>query len=113
MRIRNIMLRRVFELLFLLSVSQLLACGGYNSNTTGGTSGTTVVNGTVSSVTLTSVLNGTGGTQTATAVTLTVPLGTNSLVLCGDQRTRFTMNSAVQVSYTGGTYCSSLVSVTP
>jgi hypothetical protein len=75
--------------------------------------GTTVVNGTVSSVNLTSVSNGAGGSINATAVTLTVPMGMNSLVLCGDQRSSFMMNSSLQVSYTSGLYCSNLVSVKP
>ncbi len=103
---------RVLQLLVLLSVGQLVACG-YSAPPSNAPSGTQVVNGTVSSVGLTSVNNGSGGLTSATAVVLTVPLGTNSLVLCGDQRSQFTMNSSVQVSYTNGTYCSNLVSVAP
>jgi hypothetical protein len=112
MRFRKIFFRRVVELLFALSLTPLLACGGYGAGNMASSAGTTVVNGTVSSVSLTSVNNGNGGLQTATAVALTVPLGSNSLVLCGDQRSSFTMNSSVQISYTSGVYCSTLVSVT-
>lgn len=113
MRFRNIVFRRIVELLFAISLTQLLACGSYGAGNMSGSVGTTVVSGTVSSVTLTSVANGVGGMMTATAVTLTVPMGMNSLVLCGDQRSSFTMNSSVQVSYTAGTYCSNLMSVKP
>jgi hypothetical protein len=80
----------------------------------GSTTGTnTTVSGTVSSVALTSVNDGTGGLATGTAVTLTVVMGVNSLVLCGDQRSNFTMSSMVRVTTTPGTYCSTLVSVMP
>jgi hypothetical protein len=112
MRFRDIFFRRVVGLLFVLSLTQLLACGGYGGGNMGTPTGTTVVNGTVSAVSLTSVSNGSGGVQPATAVTLTVPLGMSSLVLCGDQRSSFTTNSSVRVSYTSGLYCSTLVSVT-
>ncbi len=110
---RRALLRRFAELLFALSLMQLLACGGYGAGNMSTSSGTASVNGTVSAVGLTSVNNGAGGLTPATAVTLTVPLGMNSLVLCGDQRSSFTVNALVKVSYTNGTYCSNLVSVTP
>ena len=103
--------RRSVELLFVLSLIQLVACG--YSAPMNSSSGSTTVNGTVSSVGLTSVNNGAGGLATATAVALTAPLGMNSLLLCGDQRSSFTMNASVQVSYTSGMYCSTLVSVNP
>ena len=103
--------RRSVELLFVLSLIQLVACG--YSAPMNSSSGSTTVNGTVSSVGLTSVNNGAGGLTSATAVSLTAPLGMNSLLLCGDQRSSFTMNASVQVSYTSGTYCSTLVSVNP
>jgi len=104
--------RLLFGLLLALSVMQLAACS-YSAPNTPTASGDTTVNGTVNSVSLTTVLNSSGGTQPATSVVLTVPLGTNSLVLCGDQRTSFTLNASVNVSYTNGVYCSTLVSVTP
>jgi hypothetical protein len=109
---RNRVVRRLVELLFVFSLLQLVACG-YSAPSTSGASGTTTVNGTVNSVALTSVNNGTGGLTNATAVVLTAPLGMNSLLLCGDQRSSFPANTAVQVSYTSGTYCSNLVSVNP
>jgi hypothetical protein len=93
-------------------IVQLVGCG-YSAPSMSNPSGTQLVNGTVSSVGLTSVNNGSGGLATATAVTLTVPLGTTSLVFCGDDRSSFTTNVAVQVSYTAGTYCSNLISVNP
>jgi len=103
---------RVLEVVLVLATIQLVACG-YSAPPSNAPSGTQVANGTVSSVGLTSVNNGSGGLQSATAVVLAVPLGNTSLLLCGDQRARFTMNSSVQVSYTNGTYCSDLVSVQP
>lgn len=103
---------RILELIVVLAIVQLVACG-YSAPPSNAPSGTQVANGTVSSVGLTSVNNGSGGLQSATAVVLTVPLGNTSLLLCGDQRAQFTMNSSVQVSYTNGTYCSDLVSVQP
>ncbi len=113
MRFQNILLRRVVEMLLALSLTQLLACGSYSAGSMGVSTGTTVVSGTVSSVNLTSVTNGMGGFLSATAVTLNVPMGVNSLVLCGDQRSSFTMNTSVKVSFTSGTYCSNLMSVAP
>jgi len=110
------MRRRTFPLflsfILTLTLTQLLACA-YSAPSMTNPQGTNIVNGTVSLVTLTSVLSTSGGMQDATAVNLTVPLGTTSLVLCGDQRSSFAVNSAVQVSYTNGTYCSTLVSVQP
>ena len=103
---------RVLEIIAVLAIVQLAACG-YSAPPSNAPSGTQVANGTVSSVGLTSVNNGGGGLQSATAVVLAVPLGNTSLLLCGDQRAQFTMNSSVQVSYTNGTYCSNLVSVAP
>ena len=97
-------------LLLALSLTQLLGCG-YSAPSMSNQQGTNIVNGTVSAVALTSVLSTSGGMQSATAVMLTVPLGTTSLVLCGDQTGRFAVNTSVQVSYTNGTYCSTLVSV--
>ncbi len=105
--------RRVVGFVVLIGVLQLLVGCGYSAPSVSNPSGTQVVNGTVSAVALTQVNNGTGGLTAATAVTLTVPLGTTSLVLCGDQSSKFATNASVQVSYTNGPYCSSLVSVTP
>jgi hypothetical protein len=105
-------LQLLIGILLTLSVISLAACS-YSAPNAPAATGTQTVNGTVSTVALTSVLSGSGGTQTATAVSLAVPLGSNSLVLCGDQRASFTLNASVQVSYNDGIYCSNLVSVTP
>ncbi len=93
----------------------VLASCGYSSpnSMNNGPTGAQTANGTVSAVSLTSVLSTSGGTQTATAVTLTVPLGTTSLVFCGDQTSKFASNAAVSVNYTNGTYCATLNSVSP
>jgi hypothetical protein len=72
-----------------------------------------VTTGTVSFVAL-SVVSGSNGTfVNVTGVTLLVPIGSNSLIFCGDQRPNFTMNTTVQVSFTSGQACSTLVSVMP
>jgi hypothetical protein len=112
MQVTGFRFRPSFFALLLILLLQLLGCN-YSAPKNTGPAGTQTVNGTVAAVLLTSVTNGAGGTNPATSVTLTVPLGTNSLVLCGDQRSSFTLNSSVQVAYTNGTYCQNLVSVTP
>ena len=112
MKLQSSLLHRTFALLLVLGLLQLLGCG-YKSMGNNATGPNQTVTGTVATVVLTSVNNGSGGLSTATAVTLNVALGSSSLTLCGDQRTSFTMNTAVTVSYTNGTYCSNLVSVKP
>ena len=112
MNFRHFFLQRPLAMLLALGVIQLLGCG-YKSMGNNATGPAQTVTGTVAAVTLTSVNNGAGGLSTATAVTLNVALGTSTLTLCGDDRTSFTMNSTVTVSYTNATYCSNLVSVKP
>ncbi len=112
MDFRHSFLRRCFELVLALCVLQLFGCG-YKSMGNNATGPSQMVTGTVAAVALTSVNNGVGGLTPATAVTLNVALGTSTLTLCGDDRTSFTMNSTVTVSYTNSTYCSNLVSVKP
>ena len=104
---------RTIGFVIVIGIAQLLISCGYSAPSVSNPSGTQVVNGTVSAVALTQVNNGAGGLTSATAVTLTVPLGTTSLVLCGDQSAKFSMNASVQVSYTNGAYCSTLISVNP
>ena len=104
--------RVAFTLLFAALLVSSTGCS-YSAPANNAPSGTQVATGTVNSVNLTSVLNGSGGMQNATAVVLAVPLGTDSLVFCGDQRASFTLNASIQVSYTNGVYCSNLVTVAP
>lgn len=119
MRLHSLVLRRCAELLFLLFLSQLLACD--SSFRVAGAiqpSNVTVTTGTVSVVRLTVISNSNGTFFNVTAVTLLVPMGSNSLMFCGDQRSNFPMNTVVQVSFTAsqGSFsqgCTNLVNVTP
>ncbi len=114
MRLRNILLRRSAEIVVLLLACQFLGCG--SSFLVAGAihpSNVVVSTGTVSFVAL-SVVSGSNGTfVNVTGVTLLVPMGSSSLMFCGDQRPSFPMNSMVQVSFTEGQNCSSLVNVVP
>jgi hypothetical protein len=114
MRLSSVILRRSAGLLFLLCLVQLLGCGS-TTFVSGAIHPANVVvtTGTVSFVAL-SVVSGSNGTfVNVTGVTLLVPMGSNSLTFCGDQRSNFTMNTLVQVSFTSGQGCSTLVGVTP
>ncbi len=101
------------SVLLLMLMSGLVGCGYSAGNTSTGPSGTQSVTGTVNSVGLTQVNNGSGGLQTATAVVLMEPLGTTNLVFCGDDRSSFTVNASIQVTYNNGVYCATLMTVTP
>jgi hypothetical protein len=75
---------------------------------------TSVVSGTVSFVQFTAIFNNSGTLVNVTIVTLATPAVSNTLTLCGNQASQFTMNTAVQVSFTPGSpSCSNLVSVAP
>jgi hypothetical protein len=111
MRLRGFLLRRTAEILFGLLLSQLLACGSFRVAGAIQQSNATVTTGTVSVVRLTVISNSNGTFVNVTAVTLLVPMGSSSLMLCGDQRSNFVMNSNVQVSFTAGANCSNLVRV--
>jgi hypothetical protein len=112
MRLPSVVSQRGAAVLFLLSFSQLIGCG--STTFVGGAihpSNVIVTTGTVSFVAL-SVVSGSNGTfVNVTGVTLLEPLGTSSLTFCGDQRPSFTMNTMVQVSFTSGQNCSTLVGV--
>jgi hypothetical protein len=114
MRLSPPFFRHSAEVLFLFCLSQLLGCG--STTFVGGAihpSNVIVTNGTVSFVAL-SVVSGDNGTfVNVTGVTLLEPLGTSSLTFCGDQRPSFIMNTTVQVSFTSGQSCSTLMGVMP
>jgi hypothetical protein len=113
MRLSSLSVRRSAVLLLLLSLPQLIGCG--SSTFVGGAfhpSNVIVTNGTVSFVALSVVSGGNGTFVNVTGVTLLQPLGTSSFTFCGDQRPSFTMNMVVQVSFTSGQNCSTLVGVT-
>lgn len=93
--------------------SQLVGCSGVYVAGISNPSNVTVTTGSVSAVRLTVISNSSGTFVNITAVTLLMPLGTSSLMLCGDQRSSFPMNSTVQVSYTPGQDCSNLVKAGP
>ena len=105
-------LRRCRSMILLgLLFSQLLACGSFHVAGAILSSNVTTTSGTVSVVRLTVVSNANGTFVNVTAVTLLVPMGSDSLMLCGDHASSFTMNSNVQVSFTQGQDCSNLVMV--
>ena len=71
-----------------------------------------VVSGTVSFVQFTALLSSSGTMVNVTIVTLATPTVSNTLTLCGNQTSQFTMNTAVQVSFSmESSACSNLVSV--
>jgi hypothetical protein len=113
MRLLRSLLRRSAEIFVVLSLSQLIACGSFKVSGAIPPSGVFVSTGSVSLVRLTVISNSNGTFVNVTAVTLLVPMGSNSLFFCGDQRPSFVMNSNVQVSFTNGQGCSNLVNVAP
>jgi hypothetical protein len=114
MRLRSVLFRRSAEIVVLVLLCPFVGCG--SSFLVAGAihpSNVIVSTGTVSFVAL-SVVSGSNGTfVNVTGVTLLVPMGSSSLTFCGDQRSNFPMNSVVQVSFTDGQNCSSLVNVSP
>jgi hypothetical protein len=113
MRLSVSLLWSCLLLLVLLGVSLSLGCGSVYVAGAINPSGTVVTTGSVSFVAL-SVQSGPNGTLfNITAVTLAAPFGSSSLAFCGDQRASFPMNAVVRVSYTEGTGCSNLVTITP
>jgi hypothetical protein len=101
---------RTFGLACLLALTLLIpGCG--NVFVSGSwNSATQRVSGVVSIVQLTTVLDGNTSTQ-VTVVTFTNHSTGTSESFCGDQRTRFPLNSFVQATFTPGQPCSNLFTV--
>ncbi len=84
--------------------------GGFISNLPA--SGATSAVGVVSFVGLRFVPDGSGAMVSVTAVTLVGGRSTSNLTLCGDQHSQFPSNQTVTATFTPGTVCASLLSVT-
>jgi hypothetical protein len=100
-------------LLLIVLLSVLTGCGTFRVAGAINFSNTSVSTGTVSFVHFTAIFGDRGTLINVTVVTLVAPPVTNTFTFCGNQSSQFTMNSAVQVSFTPGQSCSNLVAVTP
>jgi hypothetical protein len=97
-------------LLFILSLP-LVGCGTIRVSGALNSSDVSIVDGTVSFVQFTAIMNNNGSLINVTVVTLFVPPGNNTLTFCGNQTSQFAMDSSVQVSFTPSQPCSGLVAV--
>ena len=111
MRLRYIGFRRSARLLLLPLFLLAVGCGTIRVSGALNASNTSSSIGTVSFVHFTAIFDSQGTLINVTVVTLAVPPATNTLTFCGNQSAQFTMNTAVQVSFTPGQSCSNLVSV--
>jgi len=69
------------------------------------------VNGTVSFVQFTVVVDGSNVSTQVTVVTLATNLGPSTFNFCGDQRDQFPLNGLVQATFMPSQPCSNLLSV--
>ena len=99
------------RLLLLSLLLVLTGCGTFRVAGALNVSNTSVSTGTVSFVHFTAIFGSSGTLINVTVVTLVTPPAMNTLTFCGNQSSQFTMNSAVQVSFTPGQSCSNLVAV--
>jgi hypothetical protein len=114
MRFRCSDYRKLARLWLLPFLLLLVGCGVIRISGAINPTNATVVAGTVSFVQFTAIFDSTGTLINVTVVTLAVPQATNTLTFCGNQASQFTMNSAVQISFTPTTQaCSNLISVAP
>jgi len=113
MRLRFSKLRRPAQLLLLALLLLMTSCGSVRVSGIFISSAPSVSIGTVSFVHFTAIFGDNGTLINVTVVTLATPPTTSTLTFCGNQSSQFTMSSTVQVSFTPGPSCSSLVAVTP
>jgi hypothetical protein len=101
------------RLLSLVVLSSLLLSGCGAVFVGGALNGNTVTaSGTVSIVHLTFASDGNGGSVTITVVTLLQTDGAQTLTFCGSQVSQFPMQAFVTTSFTSGSTCSNLLTVT-
>jgi hypothetical protein len=112
MRLRCSIFRGLTSLLLASLFLLLTGCGSIRISGALNTSNVQIVTGTISAVQLTVIFGDKGTLIDVTIVTLLMPPGTNVLTFCGNQASRFTMSSAVQVSFTTTQACSNLLAVT-
>jgi hypothetical protein len=94
--------------LMALSLFSTTSCGVFFI---GGTIVPATVQGTISTVQLTTVANGTGGTVEVTMVTF-LQVGTSTTIaFCDDQTHQFTLNQLVTVNFHPQQPCATLVAV--
>jgi hypothetical protein len=101
---------RIFGLACLLALLLLIpGCG--NVFVSGFTNfGAQAINGVVSIVQVTFVINGNNSTQ-VTVVTFLNNFSSSTMSFCGDQRTRFPLDDFVQATFMPGQPCADLVTV--
>jgi hypothetical protein len=100
------------RLLSLLVLSSLLLSGCGAVFVGGALNSTVTASGTVSIVHLTFASDGNGGSVTVTVVTLLQTGGAQTLTFCGSQVSQFPMQAFVTTSFTSGSTCSNLLTVT-
>jgi len=104
--------RRFLAAPILLSVLVLAGCGGLAISFVSNQLPPVTVTGTVVTVALTFGTDRFGTPVTITAVTLTNAGVSTTVNLCGDQASQFAIHSVVRVTFTTGSPCSVLTSVT-
>ena len=87
------------------------SCGSFFVGFISNPGGTVSVRGTVIAV-ATSALQNIGFNGTVTTVTLSNSNSDTTLIFCGDQQLLFLVNQTVQVEFTTGVFCSTVVRVT-
>ncbi|HYU45557.1 MAG TPA: hypothetical protein VEK84_05195 [Terriglobales bacterium] len=101
---------RTFGLACLLALLlPIPGCG--NVFVSGFFNGAQTVNGVVSIVQVTVVIDGNNVSTQVTIVTLTNTFGNSTVSFCGDQRTRFPLNDFIQATFMPGQPCADLVNV--
>ena len=73
--------------------------------------GTQSISGTVSTVTFGFIQDVTGTRIDFTGVTFVNPGTITTINFCGDQRSKFRINSSVQATFSIGLFCSNLISI--
>ena len=97
------------NLIFLVVL--LAGCGGSTRIGFISNPGSASVDGVVSFVHLTVMSDANGTSVTVTAVTLTSNGTPMNFAFCGDQSNQFPLNTAVNAVFSGGSTCSTLISV--
>ena len=97
--------------LWLLPCCLSEGCGAYFVGFVSNPGGSQTINGTVSTVQLTSIRDITGETVILTTVTFMNSGTATTINFCGDQREKFPVGEDVQVDFNTGVYCSKLLAV--
>lgn len=103
--------RRLAWLLLLPFLSLVIGCGSIRLSGALNSSNSSLSMGTVGFVQFTAIFDSKGALIDVTIVTLLVPTGTSTFTFCGNQTSRFSMSSPVQVGFIPGQACSNLIAV--